>query len=80
MLLFIIAHLYWGDCLHDGYIPAVPSYSTYYLSAYTDSCKFCDYKSVCGFEANDPRTEIVSISDKECFEKLNEEKDGDTDA
>ncbi len=66
-----------GDSLHNGEIPAKPVYSESTTSAYADACKYCDYKSVCGFETDDQRTEIVNYSDKECFDKLTEVKVGE---
>lgn len=68
-----------GDMLHQGKINATPVFSQLSTSAYADGCKYCDYKSVCGFEQNDERKEVISLSDKECFNLLNE-KGGEEDA
>lgn len=69
-----------GENLHSGIIPAKPVFSQSTTSAYTDACKYCEYKSVCGFESDDPRTEIINLTDSECFEKLDASKEGDSDA
>lgn len=65
-----------GDSLHNGEIQAEPVYSVHQTSAYYDACTYCDYKSVCGFEANDEGKEIIRLSDNDCFNLL---KGGDDD-
>ncbi len=69
-----------GDCLHNGEIPARPVFSLNSNSAYKDACQYCDYKSVCGFESGDMSEEIVSYPDSQCFDKLNNRKDGEENA
>lgn len=59
-----------GDSLHSGKIEAMPVFSQASASAYTDACKFCDYKSVCGFEKDNKRKELKAYSDNICFEIL----------
>ena len=66
-----------GNSLHSGKIEAVPVYSNESDSAFKDACTYCDYKSVCGFENNGRRTEIMKMSDEQCIAKL---KDGEDDA
>ncbi len=51
-----------GDLLHGGEIKAQPVFSLSASSAYQDACRFCDYKSVCGFEPDDERTQIQQMS------------------
>lgn len=69
-----------GDLLHKGEIPAKPVFSSSTTSAYADACKYCDYKSVCGFEPDDTRVEIINNTDAYCFDKLNSREDGDKNA
>ncbi len=59
-----------GEMLHSGEINAQPVFSQSSNSAYKDACQYCDYKSVCGFEPDDERTEIEIISDKDCLSIL----------
>ncbi|MBQ8783018.1 MAG: PD-(D/E)XK nuclease family protein [Clostridia bacterium] len=68
-----------GDCLHNGKIKAEPVFSASSTSAYTDACKYCDYKTVCGFEPDDQRKEIEKLSDADCFKLLLSE-DGEENA
>lgn len=46
-----------GESLHIGKIPAFPAQN----KSYKDICKYCDYKSVCGFEELDKKRELESI-------------------
>ena len=62
-----------GDSLHQGKIQAEPVFSQSSTSAYTDACKYCDYKTVCGFETDDRRKEIEKLSDDDCFRILADE-------
>lgn len=44
-----------AEMLREGKIPACPA------DTGDDPCRFCDYKSVCGFEAGDPVRELVRV-------------------
>ncbi len=66
-----------GNSLHSGRIEANPVYSNESESAYKDACEHCDYNSVCGFEKNDARKEILKRSDEDCKKIL---KGGEDDA
>ncbi len=68
-----------GNSLHQGKIQAEPVFSQSTSSAYADACKYCDYKTVCGFEPDDKRKEIEKLSDDECFILLGD-KDGEENA
>lgn len=68
-----------GNCLHQGKIQAEPVFSQSTSSAYSDACKYCDYKTVCGFEPDDIKKEIEKLSDEDCFRILGK-KDGEENA
>ena len=68
-----------GNCLHQGKIQAEPVFSQSTSSAYSDACKYCDYKTVCGFEPDDIKKEIEQLSDEDCFRILGK-KDGEENA
>lgn len=68
-----------GDSLHQGQIQAEPVFSQSTTSVYNDACKYCDYKTVCGFEPDDRKKEIEKLSDEDCF-KILAEKDGEENA
>lgn len=58
--------------LCDGNIEAKPMTGTQ-----LDSCAYCHYRAVCGFEEGDPVNEYRSLKKKEIFELLRkEEQDG----
>lgn len=56
-----------GDCLHNGKIEVLP--------VSEDSCKNCDYKSICHFEDGDEMRIIKELSHEEALEELMREGD-----
>ena len=66
-----------GDELHGGNISVYPVISRTRTDSYSDACKYCDYKSVCGYEENDRSNELKDFSDEECLAMLGDgENDG----
>lgn len=66
-----------AENLHSGIIPATPAYEK---SRYKNTCKYCDYSSVCGMP-NENIHEIEKYELKDVFEMINEDtlpgKDGE---
>lgn len=66
-----------GDELHSGNISVYPVISRTRTDTYGNACRYCDYKSVCGYEENDACKELTEFSDSECLAMLGGgEKDG----
>ncbi|MDO4831801.1 MAG: PD-(D/E)XK nuclease family protein [Clostridia bacterium] len=59
-----------AENLHQGVIPAQPVHEN---SRYKNTCKYCDYFSVCGTEGEDIR-EIKNFTNNEVFDELDTEE------
>ena len=64
-----------SDLLKNGEIAAIPAHSgsTEYATDYSDVCKYCDYKPVCGHTEEMPVRELVDLDIKQVIENLEEE-------
>ncbi|NLA77165.1 MAG: hypothetical protein GX851_04965, partial [Clostridiales bacterium] len=60
-----------GGELHAGRIPALPTSD--------EPCKYCDYRSVCGFEEGGEVREIPSLRHEEAINILNGGGNGDAE-
>lgn len=61
--------------LHKGNIPAYPAECKTSNRGYNEICKYCDYKSVCGFEDFDDKRVFDKISHDKAIECLDEGDD-----
>ncbi len=60
-----------GDALHNGEIPAIPAGE----SDEGKMCKYCSYKSICGYEYGDEIRKISDFDHKKALELLGGDED-----
>ncbi len=60
-----------GNSLHKGLVPAIPAGS----NNEGKMCKYCSYKSVCGYEYGDEINEIINLSHKDAIDLLGGDND-----
>ena len=63
-----------GNALHNGEIAPVPTAK----DGEGKMCKYCSYKSVCGYEYGDETVEITSLTHAKALERLEGNEDGQT--
>lgn len=64
-----------GNELHKGHIPAKPAYG----KNHTDTCRYCDYKSVCLRYEDSPKRYVQSLKHGECLSILSQAEEVEED-
>ena len=64
-----------GNSLHEGFIPAIPAG----VNDEGKMCKYCSYKSVCGYEYGDEVCEILNVSHKDAIDMLGGSNNGEAE-